>query len=90
MRRSSRTLALASAVTSLAYFSQLYGNLRFRYALPNHGSNLYIHHWNLHLAGYAASGVGFLMAGAGFWIGSTATRRPDPVPSDSDLVGLAP
>jgi hypothetical protein len=83
MRRSSRTLALASAVTSLAYFSLLYGNLRFRYA--QHNPNFYLAHFNLHNDGYAAAGLGFVLAAVGFWIAPTAAQVVDS-PVESDLV----
>jgi hypothetical protein len=84
VRRSSRTLALASAVTSLAYFASLYGNLRFRYATHY---PLYPPHFNLHNEGYGAAGVGFLLAAVAFWIAPAATRSAEPGrDSDSDLV----
>jgi hypothetical protein len=85
MRRSSQILAMASAITALTYLALVYGNLRFRNGLPHHGAGFYVPHWNLHLVGYAATGVGFLIAGLGFWIGSTASQHADPAPLDSGL-----
>jgi hypothetical protein len=85
MRRSSKTLALASAITALCYLAYLYGDLRFRYALPNNGANFDIPHWNLRLAGYGSAGVGFLIAAVGFWIGSTATHQPDSLTPEPEL-----
>jgi hypothetical protein len=87
MRRSSRTLALASAVTSLAYFSFLYGNLRFRYA--QHNPNFYLPHFNLYNAGYGAAGLGFVLAAVGFWIAPAAAQVVD-APAESDLVTTTP
>jgi len=73
VRRSSRTLALASAVTSLTFFSLPYGDLRFRDALPKHAS-IYIPHWNLHNVGYGTTRVGFVLAAVGFWIAPASTQ----------------
>ncbi len=87
MRRSSRTLALAAVATSLAYFSFLYGNLRFRYA--QHNPNFYLPHFNLHNAGYAAAGIGFFLAAVAFWIAPAAARAGS-APAESDLVSTAP
>jgi hypothetical protein len=86
VRRSSRTLGLAAVVTSLAYFSFLYGNLRFRYAL--HDSGFYLPHFNLHNAGYAAAGIGFVLAAVAFWIAPAAAHAAD-APGASDLVPTA-
>jgi hypothetical protein len=87
MRRSSRTLALASVVTSLAYFSILYGNLRFRYA--QHDPNFYLPHFNLRNDGYGAAGLGFVLAAVGFWIAPKAAQVANS-PVDSDLVTATP
>jgi hypothetical protein len=65
MRRFSRTLAAASAVTAIAWFAYLYGNLRFLYSVP--GTD-YLSHFGLQLAGAAAQANGFLIAALGFWI----------------------
>jgi len=91
MRHSSRTLALASAVIALGYLAQLYGDLRFRYELPDHGRhNFDIPHWNLSLVGYGAAGLGLLLAAMGFWFGSNVGHRPDPLPMDSGMTGMLP
>ena len=87
MRRSSRTLALASVVTSLAYFSFVYGNLRFRYA--QHNPHFYLPHFNLHNAGYAAAGIGFVLAAVALWIAPAAGQATD-APVESDLASAAP
>jgi hypothetical protein len=88
VRRSSRTLALASAVTSLAFFAFLYGNLRFRYAFPQH-SSFFIPHWNLHNDGYAASGIGFVLASVGFWIAASSVPASESN-TNPDLVEATP
>jgi hypothetical protein len=90
MRRSSRILSLASVITSFTYLALLHGDLRFRSELPNHGAGFYEPHWNLHLAGYAAAGGGFLIAAVGLWIGSTVSAQPNPTPSESELVDVLP
>jgi hypothetical protein len=87
IRRFSRTLALASVVTSVAYFSLLYGNLRFRYA--QHDPSFYLPHFNLHNDGYAAAGIGFVLAAVAFWIAPTATQVVDS-PLESDQMTTAP
>ncbi len=87
MRRGSRTLALASAVTSLAYFSLLYGNLRFQYA--HHIDTVYLRHFNLHNEGYGAAGIGFILAAVAFWIAPTSAQVVDN-PVESDHVATAP
>jgi hypothetical protein len=88
MRRSSRTLVLASAVIALGYLANLYGDLQFRYDIPGHGShNFDIPYWNLRLVGYGAAGVGLLVAAVGFWIGSNVGHGSNPVP---DMAGALP
>lgn len=87
MRRSSRLLAVASAITALGYLAHFYGDLRFLYSFPD--NNFYLPHFRLHVAGSAATGVGFLIAALGLWIASNAGRQPNPVPSDPDLARVS-
>jgi hypothetical protein len=87
MRRSSRTLALAAAAFALDNLSQLYGNLRFRYA--QHDPGFYLPHFNLENTSLAAAGLGFVLAAVGLWIASTGSHAAE-IRKDADLVGSTP
>jgi hypothetical protein len=77
MRRASLTLMLAAVATSITYFGELYGYLRFRYSYPNVS---YQAHFRLQLAAEAASAVGFVLAAVGFWVAARnlSKARLDP------------
>jgi hypothetical protein len=87
MRRSSRILASASAITGLGYLAIFYQDLRFIYSLP---SGVHPPNSRLQLAVSAANAVGFFLAASGLWVASNLTKSSIAVLEDADSTAVCP
>ncbi len=88
MRRSSRALAAAAAVTSLGYLASAYSDLRILTG-PNQGMYS-VNSFRLVTACYLSEGVGFLLAAVAFWIAPRLSEREVQPLDDPDAAVIAP
>jgi hypothetical protein len=83
MRRSSRVLAVAAAVTAIGFLANFYLNYQFIHNVPG---GYVPRRFELELASQASEALGMLLAAAGFWIASYSTAPTDqlvPAPDPS-------